>query len=115
MSLRIHHVGIAVPDLEAAIEWYGRVLGFADPRRHEIEPLQARMAFVRHGSLRLELWQRAGAAPLPDERREPMRHEADPLAPGLPAPFAMFIRDPGGTLIELLDSARVAAELGPVP
>jgi len=74
-ELRIHHVGIAVPDLDAAIEWYGRVLGFANPERHE----------------------------------------ADPLAPGLPPPFAMFIRDPGGTLIELLDGAPVAAEPGPDP
>ena len=157
-GLRIHHVGIAVPDLDAAIEWYGRVLGFANPERHEIAALRAHMAFVRRGDLRLELWQRAGAAAVPAERREPnsdlmiggtkhmalavddlgswlhrlvhervdiaaiqrsprepMRHEADPLAPGLPPPFAMFIRDPGGTLIELLDGAPVAAEPGPDP
>lgn len=157
-GLRIHHVGIAVPDLDAAIEWYGRVLGFGEPALREIAPLRARMAFVRRGALRLELWQRAGAAPLPAERREPnsdlmsggtkhmalavddlgsflrrlvaedvdiaaiqrsphepMRPEPDPLRPGLPPPFALFIRDPGGTLIELLDAGRVATELGPEP
>jgi methylmalonyl-CoA/ethylmalonyl-CoA epimerase len=41
--------------------------------------------------------------------REPMRAELDPLAPGKPAAFALFVRDPFGTLIELLDRDRVAA------
>ena len=39
---------------------------------------------------------------------EPMDKDADPLAPGKPPAFAAFIRDPGGTLIELLDAERVA-------
>jgi hypothetical protein len=41
--------------------------------------------------------------------REPMRAELDPLAPGKAAAFALFVRDPFGTLIELLDRDRVAA------
>ena len=39
---------------------------------------------------------------------EPMAKDPDPLAPGKPPAFAAFIRDPGGTLIELLDEERVA-------
>jgi hypothetical protein len=59
--------------------------------------------------------ERVDIAAIQRSPHEPMRPEADPLQPGLPPPFAMFIRDPGGTLIELLDAARVAAELGPDP
>lgn len=36
-------------------------------------------------------------------RGEPMRPDPEPLAPGKPPVFAVFIRDPAGTLIELLD------------
>jgi catechol 2,3-dioxygenase-like lactoylglutathione lyase family enzyme len=39
---------------------------------------------------------------------QPMAKDTDPLAPGKPPAFAAFIRDPGGTLIELLDEERVA-------
>jgi methylmalonyl-CoA/ethylmalonyl-CoA epimerase len=39
---------------------------------------------------------------------EPMAKDADPLALGKAPAFAVFIRDPGGTLIELLDEERVA-------
>jgi methylmalonyl-CoA/ethylmalonyl-CoA epimerase len=40
---------------------------------------------------------------------EPMRPEADPLAAGKPPVFALFMRDPAGTLIELLDRDRLPA------
>lgn len=40
---------------------------------------------------------------------EPMRPDSDPAAADKPPLFAMFIRDPWGTLIELLDRDRVAA------
>ena len=38
---------------------------------------------------------------------EPMRVEEDPADPTRGPAFAAFIRDPGGTLVELLDTARV--------
>jgi len=37
---------------------------------------------------------------------EPMLPDPDPAAPGKTPAFAAFIRDPGGTLIELLDRGR---------
>jgi methylmalonyl-CoA/ethylmalonyl-CoA epimerase len=149
-GVQIHHVSIAVHDLDVAIEWYGGVLGFSDPKYFRIEALDARMAFIRRGSLRLELWQRAGAHPVPPDRRqpdtdlqtcgtkhmglavhnlhaylerfvregvdiagiqrspdEPMRYDPNPLRSDQRPPFAMFIRDPGGALIELLDADAV--------
>lgn len=66
-----HHGGISVPSLDAAIDWYGRVLGFELERRFWIEKAKAHAAFVRKGPLRFEIFEVAGAAPLPDDRRFP--------------------------------------------
>ena len=148
-ELNVHHVSIAVPDIEAAIAWYGEILGFSVQFRMDIESISAHGAFVKRGNLRLELWQMTGAEPVPAVRREPSsdlltcgtKHVAfavphlqqclaelvahgvdiaavqrDPAEPMLPDPeplaegkapaFAVFIRDPFGTLIELVDSDR---------
>jgi catechol 2,3-dioxygenase-like lactoylglutathione lyase family enzyme len=68
-----HHGGVSVPDLDAAIAWYGRVLGFVEERRFAIPPARAKVAFIRKGSLRFELFEVEDAAPLPDDRRTPDR------------------------------------------
>jgi methylmalonyl-CoA/ethylmalonyl-CoA epimerase len=70
-ELRIHHLGLSVPDLESSIEWYERVLGFSLEKRVYVEPIPAQVAFLKHGSFRIELFQVEGAAPLPDQRRVP--------------------------------------------
>ena len=41
--------------------------------------------------------------------KEPMQPESNPGDPRAPPAFAAFIRDPAGTLIELLDHAALAA------
>lgn len=66
-----HHGGVSVPDLDAAIAWYRDVLGFQLEQRFVIEAADAQVAMIRSGALRFELFQVAGAAPLPDERRHP--------------------------------------------
>ena len=66
-----HHGGVSVPDLDAAIAWYRDILGFAEERRFHIDKANADVAFVRKGALRFEIFEVAGAAPLPDERRFP--------------------------------------------
>lgn len=68
-----HHGGVSVPSLDEAIEWYGRVLGFRLERRFRIEAANAETAFIAKGPLRFELFEVAGAAPLPDDRRHPPR------------------------------------------
>ena len=68
-----HHGGVSVPSLDAAIDWYGRVLGFEVEKRFWIEPARAHAAMVRKGPLRFEIFEVAGAAPLPDDRRHPPR------------------------------------------
>jgi catechol 2,3-dioxygenase-like lactoylglutathione lyase family enzyme len=67
-----HHGGVSVPYLEAAICWYDRVLGFAVEQRFRIEPARAKAAMIRKGSLRFELFEVEGAAPLPADRRLPI-------------------------------------------
>lgn len=66
-----HHGGVSVPSLEAAIDWYGKVLGFAVEKRFHIAPAQAQAAMLRKGPLRFELFEVEGAAALPDARRHP--------------------------------------------
>ncbi|WP_313803868.1 VOC family protein [Sphingobium sp.] len=66
-----HHGGVSVPSLDDAIDWYGRVLGFAVEKRFTIEAARARAAMVRKGPLRFELFEVEGAGPLPEERRHP--------------------------------------------
>lgn len=150
--LGIHHVSISVPDLETALGWYARVLGFELEQRFQVAAIPARAAFMRQQNLRLEIWEVAGGAPVPDERREPhsdlhqggtkhlallvddlqaclerlyeeridiaalqrtptgpMRTESDPRIRSADGAFAAFIRDPAGTLIELIDAARLGS------
>lgn len=68
-----HHAGVSVPSLDTAIDWYGRVLGFALESRFYIDAAKSHTAIVSKGPLRFELFEVEGAAPLPEERRHPPR------------------------------------------
>lgn len=69
--LRPHHFGISVPDLDAAIDWYARMLGFSLESRMTIDKIPAQIAFVRRDGYRIEIFEVPGAAPLPEARRVP--------------------------------------------
>jgi catechol 2,3-dioxygenase-like lactoylglutathione lyase family enzyme len=66
-----HHGGVSVPSLDEAIDWYRRVLGFEVEKRFYIEAAGAHTAMVKKGALRFEIFEVAGAAPLPEDRRHP--------------------------------------------
>jgi catechol 2,3-dioxygenase-like lactoylglutathione lyase family enzyme len=66
-----HHGGVSVPDLDEAIDWYGRVLGFELEKRFYIDAAKSHTAVVKKGPLRFEIFQVEGAAPLPEDRRHP--------------------------------------------
>ncbi|MGI4983423.1 MAG: VOC family protein [Janthinobacterium lividum] len=129
-SLHVHHFGISVPDLDAAVAWYGEMLGFDLESRMTIEQIPARIAFVRRERFRIEIFEVPGAAPLPPDRRIPNRDlrthgnkhlcfevESVPAAiaelraHGADIAFELavdgrptaFIRDVAGNLIELLE------------
>ena len=131
-SLAPHHIGISVPDLDAAIRWYGDMLGFALERSMIVIQIPARIAWLRRGGFRIELFEVAGAAPLPQDRLAPnhdlkthgTKHiafsvdDVDGCVAGLKTkgvdvvmhtrihgePMA-FIRDNAGTLIELVQAS----------
>jgi methylmalonyl-CoA/ethylmalonyl-CoA epimerase len=71
LKLKFHHGGISVPNLEASIEWFARVLDFEVESRIDIAAIPARVAMLRRDDLRIELFEVPGAAPLPPERRQP--------------------------------------------
>jgi catechol 2,3-dioxygenase-like lactoylglutathione lyase family enzyme len=66
-----HHGGVSVPNLDEAIDWYGRVLGFELEKRFYIEAAKSHTAFVKKGAMRFEIFEVSGAAPLPEARRHP--------------------------------------------
>jgi methylmalonyl-CoA/ethylmalonyl-CoA epimerase len=71
LDLKHHNGGISVPDLEASIAWFAKVLDFEVEKRFEIAAVPAKVAMLRRGELRVELFEVAGASRLPVERREP--------------------------------------------
>ena len=71
MQYWFHHLGVAVANLEAAIEWYDRVLGFACIRRGHIPSANADMAMLQNGDLHVELLAYADVRPASEERRVP--------------------------------------------
>jgi methylmalonyl-CoA/ethylmalonyl-CoA epimerase len=128
-----HHGGVSVPDLAAAIDWYGRVLGFELEKEFFIPPARARAAMIRKGPLRFEIFEPEAGIALPEDRRHPPRdilthgnkHVAfrvddlelflgEMAAKGVDIAFVVreafgrgcFIRDPAGNLIEFVEEMR---------
>jgi methylmalonyl-CoA/ethylmalonyl-CoA epimerase len=71
MALRPHHVGLSVADLGASVAWYRDNLGFAVEERGPVPDGEGRMAMLTDGGFRMELFEVAGAAPLPEGRGDP--------------------------------------------
>jgi len=66
-----HHGGVSVPDIEASIQWYGEVLGFEVEKRVFLEGIPAKMAMLKNGDLRIELFEAPDAKPSADDRAHP--------------------------------------------
>jgi catechol 2,3-dioxygenase-like lactoylglutathione lyase family enzyme len=71
-AFRFDHAALSVPDLEAAIGWYGKMLGFRVSRRFALAPAKAECAIMARGNMRIELFQPVDAVSAPDERRDPI-------------------------------------------
>lgn len=72
MQLKPVHAGIGVQDMEQALEWYQRNLGFELVKDDGfIPPIGARVCFVRNGDFELELFehQNAGTIAAEEQRR----------------------------------------------
>lgn len=66
-----HHAALSVPDLDRAIDWYGRILGFTVEKRWEIPAVRAQVAYLTKGDMRLEVFEVENAAQLPSARSNP--------------------------------------------
>jgi len=68
----LHHYAIGVADLDRAIDWYGRVLGFAIERRFGFPESGTEIAHVTDpNGVRIELLARSGSAAAPDVGADP--------------------------------------------
>jgi len=130
-ELKPHHGGISVPDLDASIAWYRDMLGFTVDLVMDIPADTGRLAMLKNGDFRVELFEVPGAAPLPDDRRyvdrdirtHGMKHMAyvvrdvetliaELRARGVDIVWdvqehggmkAAFVRDNSGNLVELME------------
>jgi catechol 2,3-dioxygenase-like lactoylglutathione lyase family enzyme len=117
--LKPHHVAINVADIDAAIAWYGEVLGFGVERRDFIKGFRGRNALLKHGEFRIELFQNEHTIQRPAEQAPPpgtemlgYRQMAFTVA-DLPAFTAMLekkgaditARRPDGTVLFIRDNS----------
>ena len=70
-TLRPHHVAINVGDIDAAIAWYGEVLGFEVERRDFIRGFRGRNALLEQGDFRIEIFENENIIPRPAEQTPP--------------------------------------------
>ena len=124
------HVGISVGNMEEALDWYKRNLDFELIKDDYVPPLGARICFIRGcGGYEIELFQYDAPKAIPEDRKMPnsdlqtigTKHLAIQvkdmagfkekyLAYGgdiahevtMCGESVMFIRDPDGVLVELI-------------
>lgn len=107
-DITLHHAGISVPNLEESISWYHKMLGFEVVSRMKGgEGMQ--VALIKHGSFHIELFQVAGAKPLPEYRRDP---SADLRVHGI-SQIAFQVSDVNAAVKEL-KAKGVEIAMGPV-
>jgi len=70
-GMRMHHVGISVPDLDETIDWYTDKLGFDLTKKTSIPGLPVRVAHMQGPGFVLEIFEYEGAEPLPEGRKHP--------------------------------------------
>lgn len=67
-----HHFGMSVSDLDAAIDWFEKVLGFELDRREDFLAAHGvHIAFVKNGGFSVELFHHDRAQPASPERSVP--------------------------------------------
>jgi catechol 2,3-dioxygenase-like lactoylglutathione lyase family enzyme len=129
--VKVLHTGISVSDMERSLKWYKDVLGFEECYKDDyVPPLGARICFIRGvGGYEIELFQYDAPKAIPEDRLKPnsdlqtigTKHvafqvsdmagfKAKAVAYGVDIAHevtmcgesVMFIRDPDGVLVELI-------------
>ncbi len=101
-SLKLDHVGIAVPDLAEAIERWRPLVGAPESAPEEVPSNRVRVAFVSVGETHIELLQPADAAsPVARflESRGPGVHHLAFAVPSVDAALAE-VRNRGGRTVD---------------
>jgi len=70
-DLRPHHFSISVPNIEDGIHFWTEIFGATVDHRFRVDAIGGDGAFLSIGTLKLELWELAGANPVPPERKTP--------------------------------------------
>jgi len=72
-DLSFHHIGISVANLDESIAWYKEMLGFEEVMRMEQGATikEMKIGHIKRGNCYIELFEVAGAKPLPEYRRDP--------------------------------------------
>jgi methylmalonyl-CoA/ethylmalonyl-CoA epimerase len=70
-DLSVHHVGLSVRDLDESIAFWRDILGFEMDFKVDVPPIRARVAFMKRGGFRMELFAIEGSEPTPSECRKP--------------------------------------------
>jgi methylmalonyl-CoA/ethylmalonyl-CoA epimerase len=65
-----HHGGISVPSLAESVAWWSDVMGFTLAQDIDIPVIPAKIAMMKRGDLRIELFEVEDAHPLPPERSD---------------------------------------------
>lgn len=135
-ELKFHHSAMSVPSLADSVAWWSATLGFEVEQYIDIDVIPAKVAMLRRGPMRVELFEVPGAAALPEARRDMNgdlhvhgnKHvafavaDADAMAAELEARGAdivmsrrapwgafVFIRDNVGNLIEFVEQPDLFA------
>jgi methylmalonyl-CoA/ethylmalonyl-CoA epimerase len=109
-DISFHHVGISVPNVDESVAWYQKMFGFEVVlRMNQGADSGMIVTHIKRGNCYIELFQVAGAKPLPDYRRDP---SADLKVHGL-AHFAFQVSDVAAATKELRAKGAEIA-MGPV-
>ena len=110
IELRPLHCGISVSNLEEAIDWFERVLGFEFLRFEDMGHLGFKIAFVRSGDFQIELFEHSESMPAPPESHIP---DEDVRTRG--TKHICFQVQDLPSLVEHFRSQDVSIAMGPMP
>lgn len=99
-----HHVGISVPNAEESASWYQKMLGFEVVTRMN-QGSGMTVVHIKRGNCYIELFQVAGAKPLPEYRRDP----SEDLRVHGTVHFAFQVSDVAGAVKELKEKGAEIA------
>lgn len=71
-SIQPHHVGISVANLKESIAWYKKHLDCELESEYDFPMIKAKIAFVKKGNFRIELFEHYETKPLSEHRKHPL-------------------------------------------